>query len=65
MKNLNNEDQRLIVQALFDRSSRMFHDYEAYKAVGNKEAMKDCLAEMKMAELLADKITDFLSVGEE
>ena len=62
MKNLTNEDLRVIVQALYDRDSRLFHNYEAYKKSGNQEAMMDCLAEMKIAKNLANKILDNLSI---
>ena len=51
-----NEELNTIEYALLDRASKMFHDHEAYKKSGNKEAMLDCLAEMGRANELRDRI---------
>lgn len=45
-----------IEYALLDRANKMFSDYEAYKDNDNKEAMMDCLEEMKRANALRDRI---------
>ena len=50
------EELKTLIYALSDRESAMFRDYEAYKNSGNKEAMLDCLAEMKKASELRTRI---------
>lgn len=50
------EELNTIEYALIDRANKMFRDYEAYKANDNKEAMMDCLEEMKRANALRDRI---------
>lgn len=50
------EELDTIEYALLDRASKMFHEHEAYKKSGNKEAMLDCLAEMTRANELRDRI---------
>ena len=51
-----NEELNTIEYALLDRASKMFCDFEAYKNKGNKDAMLDCLAEMKKANELRERI---------
>lgn len=53
-----NEELNTITFALSDRENAMFRDYEAYKKNGNKEAMLDCLAEMRKASELRNRILD-------
>ena len=50
------EEFNTIGCALIDRANKMFHDYEAYKSIGNEEAMMDCLEEMKRANALREQI---------
>lgn len=50
------EELNTIEYALLDRANKMFNDYEAYKSNGNKEAMMDCLEEMKRANALREQI---------
>ena len=47
---------RIIKYALKERADRMFRDSIAYKNVGNVEAQKDCLNEMRLAQNLLEKI---------
>jgi hypothetical protein len=56
--NFTDEELNIIEYALLDRTNVMFRDYEAYKNAGNKEAMLDCLAEMRKANALRDRIHD-------
>ena len=53
-----NEEIKTLVYALSDRENAMFRDYEAYKKNGNKEAMMDCLGEMKKARELRNRLFD-------
>lgn len=50
------EELKTLFYALSDRETRLFRDYEAYKANNNKEAMMDCLAELKKANMLHERI---------
>lgn len=52
------EEIKTLVYALSDRELAMFRDYEAYKNNGNKEAMMDCLSEMKKARTLRNRLHD-------
>lgn len=52
------EELNTITFALHDRENAMFRDYEAYKKNDNKEAMLDCLAEMRKASELCNRIFD-------
>lgn len=49
---LANSEVDILICALRDRENTMFRDSEAYKRNGNTEAQKDCIAEMKSAEIL-------------
>lgn len=52
------EEFDTIIYALADRQTAMFRDYEEYKKGGNKEAMMDCLDEMRKAQELRDKLSE-------
>ena len=48
----------ILIHALFGRENAMFRDYEAYKKTSNKEAMMDCLVEMRKARDIRNKLYD-------
>ena len=56
MPNFTKEELRIIKYALNGRADRMARDAIAYKNVGNVEAQKDCLNEMRLAQNLLEKI---------
>lgn len=56
--NFTDEELNIIEYALLDRTNVMLRDYAAYKNAGDKEAMLDCLAEMRKAKALRDRIHD-------
>lgn len=56
MPNFTNEEMRIVKYALQERIDRMYRDADAYKNVGNVEAQKDCLNEVRLAQNLLNKI---------
>jgi len=56
--NFSNEELKTLTYALSDRELAMFRVYEDYKNNGNKEAMMDCLSEMKKARELRNRLFD-------
>lgn len=47
--NFTRDEIDTLIQCTWERDNRMFRDFVAYKKSGNKEAMMDCLAEMRKA----------------
>ena len=56
MPKFTEEELRIITYAMYDRIGRMRMDADAYKNVGNVEAQKDCLNEVRLAQNLLNKI---------
>lgn len=55
-RNLTQEQEQIIIDALRDRVGKLYKMSEGYRDGGNKEAQMDCLEERKRVQEVLDKI---------